>query len=98
MSPLFVLNSYNARCSSKKSFRSTNSFIFPSEHQSAFEPFVIVHMRPSVCPQCKKMGLKTIQSLLNKGLVSRSQTFRLTAKGLECMVAFIGQGPAHEAV
>ncbi len=26
-------------------------------------------------------------------LVSRSQTFRLTAEGLECIVAFIGQGP-----
>ncbi len=25
-------------------------------------------------------------------LVSRSQTFRLTAEGLECMVAFIGRG------
>ncbi len=27
-------------------------------------------------------------------LVSRSQTFRLTAEGLEYMAAFIGQGPA----
>ncbi len=26
-------------------------------------------------------------------LVSRSQNFRLTAESLECMVAFIGQGP-----
>ncbi len=26
-------------------------------------------------------------------LVSRSQTFRLTAEGLECIAAFIGQGP-----
>ncbi len=26
-------------------------------------------------------------------LVSRNQTFRLTAEGLECMIAFIGQGP-----
>ncbi len=26
-------------------------------------------------------------------LVSRSQTFRLTAEGLECLVGFIGQGP-----
>ncbi len=25
-------------------------------------------------------------------LVLRSQTFRMTAEGLECMVAFIGQG------
>ncbi len=30
---------------------------------------------------------------VNTGLVLRSQTFRLTAEGLECMVGFIGQGP-----
>ncbi len=34
-----------------------------------------------------------LEIMIIKKLVSRSQTFRLTAEGLESMVAFIGQGP-----
>ncbi len=32
-------------------------------------------------------------TIFNAKLVSRSQTFRVTAEGLESMAAFIGQGP-----
>ncbi len=48
---------------------------------------------PNVVCSGKAGELYRIASLAASYVVSRSQTFRLTAEVLECMVAFIGQGP-----
>ena len=43
-----------------------NAWFFLLEHQWAFEPSVIVAYESLSCPQCEKMDLKIIQSLLER--------------------------------
>jgi len=43
-----------------------NALCFLLEHQWMFEPFLIVVFESLSCPQCEKMDLKIIQSLLER--------------------------------
>ncbi len=43
-----------------------NASYFLPEHQWMFEPFLIVMLESLNCPQCEKMDLKIIQSLLKR--------------------------------
>ncbi len=44
----------------------SNALCFLLEHQWMFEPFLIVVFESLNCPQCEKMDLKIIQSLLER--------------------------------
>ncbi len=69
--------------SNSKSFHppALNVSCFLLEHQWMFEPFLIVVFESLNCPQCEKMDLKIIQSLLEKG--SNMQKCWKTAESTE---------------
>ncbi len=81
---------------------SLNAWFFRLEHQWVFEPSVIVAYESLSCPQCEKMDLKTIQSLLervqmhkNAGKPKNCGSWRIFVKTADSLTVQDKQG-THE--